>query len=68
MLNIDPIDPREVTKINCPACGERLPRVGLLKGSRVHGMTFKCKRCGRIWEITAEPESGNSQSSDAVTA
>ena len=61
MLMIDPVDPTEVTKINCPACGERLPRVGLQKDSRVSGMTFKCKRCGRIWAITAEPDADKSQ-------
>lgn len=55
MLTIDPIAPTEVTKVNCPACGERVPRVGLLKDSRVDGVTFKCKRCGRIWVIRAAP-------------
>lgn len=68
MLMIDPIDPAEVTKINCPACGERLPRVGLLKGSHVNGVTFKCKRCGRIWEIKAEPEMDKSPKPNAIIA
>ena len=44
-----------VTRIICPACGERAKRIGLLPGSRVEGLTFRCKRCGRFWEVISEP-------------
>lgn len=42
-----------ITKLSCPYCGERIPRVGLLRGSRVSGLTFRCGRCGRFWEVIA---------------
>ena len=38
----------EITKIVCPECGERVRGVGLLKNSKIEGLTFRCKRCLQI--------------------
>ena len=62
MLEIIPASVSEVTKLVCPHCGEKVSRVGLLKESRVEGLTFKCKKCGMLWEVKSkyiitEPES-----------
>lgn len=54
MLKIKPVESSGVTKISCPLCNEKIPRVGLLKGSRVDGLTFKCKKCGNFWEVKTE--------------
>jgi uncharacterized Zn finger protein len=54
MLKMTPAETAEVTKISCPKCNEKVPRVGLLKGSKVEGLTFKCKRCGSFWEVKTE--------------
>ena len=51
MLSITPAPVCEVTNITCPACRERLPRVGIPKGSRIDHFTFKCRRCGRLWAV-----------------
>lgn len=53
MFEIAPAAEAEITKIVCPHCHERLPRVGLLKNSNVKGLTFKCGRCARLWEVRA---------------
>lgn len=47
-------DRKDITKIVCPGCGERVRGVGVLKESRIEGLTFKCKRCHSAWEITTE--------------
>jgi transposase len=54
MLEITPAMGAPVTKITCPACNEKIPRLGLLPGSKIEGLTFKCKRCGKLWEIKTE--------------
>ena len=54
MLKITPIEASEVTNIKCPKCNEKLPRVGLRKGSKTKGLTFKCKKCGGYWEVSTE--------------
>ena len=41
-------------KIACPECGEKVPRVGLLLGSKIKGLTFRCRKCGRLWEVKTE--------------
>ena len=46
----------EITKIVCPDCGERLKGVGLLKNSKIEGLTFRCKRCAQIWEVQTDKE------------
>lgn len=47
-------DRKDYTKIVCPECGERVKGVGLLKNSKVDGLTFKCKRCGQAWTLKTE--------------
>jgi predicted RNA-binding Zn-ribbon protein involved in translation (DUF1610 family) len=54
MLEIIPASVSEVTKLVCPHCGEKVSRVGLLKESRVEGLTFKCKKCGMLWEVKSK--------------
>ena len=44
-------DKKEVTKIACPACGERVKQIGLRKDSVIDGLSFKCKKCGMFWEV-----------------
>lgn len=51
MLTIKETNACEVTKITCPNCGERLKNVGLMHGSNIFGMAFRCKRCGKFWTI-----------------
>jgi transposase-like protein len=45
---------KDITKIVCPECGERLRGIGLFKESHVVGLGFKCKRCHAAWEVTTE--------------
>ena len=54
MLKITPTEASDVTKISCPRCNEKIPRVGLKKGSKIEGLTFKCKRCSYFWEVKTE--------------
>ncbi len=51
---ITPQEKNEVTKIVCPGCNERVRLVGLLKESKISGLTFKCKRCGKLWNVKTE--------------
>lgn len=55
MFTITPAETAStLTKIACPECGEKIPRVGLLRGSKIEGLTFRCRRCGRLWEVKTE--------------
>ena len=54
MLNITPTVQSEFTKIVCPNCNKKVPRVGLQKDSKVQGLTFRCKKCGRLWTVKTE--------------
>ena len=54
MMKIVPAEFSKVTKIVCPACGERAARIGLLPNSRIEGLTFKCKKCARLWAVSTE--------------
>ena len=54
MLKMTPTQASEVTKLSCPRCNEKVPRVGLRKGSKIEGLAFKCKRCGGFWEVKTE--------------
>lgn len=47
-------DRRDITKIVCPDCGTRVKGVGLLKGSRIDGLSIACHRCSAVWVITTE--------------
>lgn len=50
-MTIRPAEEQKVTRIYCPSCKEKVHGVGLTKGAMVEGLTFKCKRCGRFWEV-----------------
>lgn len=51
MFAIVPAKMQEVTKIACPECGEKIPRIGIAKDSTIKGLAFKCRKCGKFWEI-----------------
>ena len=53
-LTIIPAKKQDITKIVCPDCKERLRNVGLKKESKIDGLTFKCNRCDKLWEIKSE--------------
>ena len=50
MLIIIPAEACKVTRLKCPECKEKLPLVGIKKDSQIDGLSFTCKRCGRLWE------------------
>lgn len=50
MLIITPAEVADITKLSCPQCNEKVPRIGLHKDSQIKGLTFKCKKCGKLWE------------------
>lgn len=54
MFTITPTVESEITRIVCPHCNEKVPRVGLTKGSKIQGLTFKCRKCGRLWTVKTE--------------
>ena len=54
MLKIVPTDVSDITKVVCPHCRERVPRIGIKKNSRIDGLTFRCRKCGKLWEIITE--------------
>ena len=53
-INITETEKKEITKLVCPNCNEKLRFVGLLKESKIKGLTFKCKRCGKLWSVKSE--------------
>lgn len=53
MLKVIPAKESEITRLVCPHCKERVPRVGIKKDSRCEGITFRCRRCGMLWEVEA---------------
>ena len=54
MFTITPAKESEVTKLVCPHCHEKVPRIGIKKDSKLEGLTFKCRRCGLLWEVKTE--------------
>ena len=54
MLIITPTAESDITKIVCPHCGSKVPRIGLQKESKIKGLTFKCRTCGKLYEVTTE--------------
>ena len=50
MIVIETIE-KPVKRITCPSCHEKIKGVGLIPGSHINGLTFKCRRCGKLWEI-----------------
>ena len=59
MMNIIPANESEITRVVCPHCKERVARIGIKKESCINGLTFRCRRCGMLWELqtTAEKNS-----------
>jgi transposase-like protein len=55
-LQIVATERTEVTKLVCPECGEKVKQVGLRKDSTIEGLSFKCKRCGRYFEVKTTKE------------
>lgn len=51
MIEYTPAEPGEITRIICPCCGTKLPRVGLQKDSKVEGLTFTCGKCGTLHKV-----------------
>lgn len=47
-------DRKDFTKIVCPDCGQRAKGIGLLKESKVDGLTIECHKCKSTWEIKSE--------------
>lgn len=54
MYTITPTVESDITKIVCPYCKEKVPRIGLQKESKIQGLTFKCRKCGKLWEVKTE--------------
>lgn len=54
MLTVTKTEPTEVRRIPCSTCGEKLPKVGLTKDSRVSGLTFRCGKCGTFNKVKTE--------------
>ena len=57
MFTIVPAEPAghdELKKLVCPACREKVPRVGISKDSKIQGLSFECRRCGKLWAIKTE--------------
>ena len=53
-LQIRKAERSEIVRLVCPHCGERVKSVGLLRDSKVSGLTFRCKKCQEIWEVTTK--------------
>lgn len=53
-ITITPAEKKDITKICCPQCNDRVRGIGLLKESRIEGLTFKCNRCKKLWSIKSE--------------
>ena len=53
-LSIQPAERSDVKHIYCPACGEKLRGVGIAKDSRIFGLSFKCRKCGKLWSVKTE--------------
>lgn len=51
MFVITPAKEEDVTKLTCPGCRERFPRIGIKKDSKIEGLTFRCRRCHVLWEL-----------------
>lgn len=54
MIHIVPATESAVTKLVCPHCHEKVPRVAIKKGSKVEGLTFRCRKCSKLWEVKTE--------------
>ena len=55
-IMITPTEKTDVTKLVCPGCGEKVKGVGLKPNSITQGLSFKCRRCGELWEVNSAPD------------
>lgn len=53
-ITITPTEKQKITRIVCPACNVKVHYVGLFKESKIEGLVFKCKRCGKFWTVKSE--------------
>lgn len=51
MLEIVPTTASQVTRIACPECKEKIPKIGLRKGSKIDGLTVYCHKCKTYYEV-----------------
>lgn len=58
-ISIFATEKADVTKLACRTCGEKIRGVGLLPNSNISGLSFKCRRCGALWEVKASPDKVN---------
>lgn len=50
-IYINPAERTGVTRVVCPDCHEKVKGIGLLPGSTIRGLTFRCHRCGKFWSV-----------------
>ena len=50
-MRIVPSKEQSVRRIACPFCEEKIKGIGVLPGGSIDGLAFKCKRCGKFWEV-----------------
>ena len=51
---ISSTEKQQITKIVCPECKEKVKSVGLLKESKIEGLTFRCRKCGAYKTVKTE--------------
>lgn len=55
-----PSERKEVVKIHCPECGERVRNVGLdPENCNLEGLSCRCKRCRNLFTVRAQSSSKN---------
>ncbi len=53
-ITYSPSERKEIVKILCPQCGERVKSIGLdPENCHVEGLSCNCKRCHYLFEIRA---------------
>ncbi len=53
---IKPAERASITRIVCPECGDKLRGVGLSKESSISGLSFKCHKCEKLWQVESSPQ------------
>lgn len=54
MVKITSYETEKLKRLFCPCCHERVPRVGIIEGSKIDGLTFECKKCRRKFLVKTE--------------
>lgn len=47
-------DEGDIKRLTCPVCGEKVKYVGVARDSKIHGLTFRCKKCHSLWAVETE--------------